>query len=555
MEWSKDISRLDEEVYRIIVQEKSLKKLKKLFRDARSLVEYSNVSVPYPHKRESVLSLLVQAGSADFFAEVWNHYFWRENVETAELQEAFLKGTTASGQKLNYHYFKEVMPPDVLLEAELFCESNPQKIKLLKQRLKSKDFPPDNRTEEELARWEIYEQIKSHSLRIYNGLAPTSRRIKTDGEKLIEEVSGSNFVWNKCHYPFSEILFKKGEDKEGNVSWGKADGLKTNGDERLLPQVFRKLDFPEHFFWARTSLLRLEEMLKANSEIEYADELLRFFEIKNGIVLIEKGCSHKESNSKEGVVCTAYCGKTNDNRPVLGLVSESMKYEDEISSRKILPHELTHAVEHVSDDLVSTDFFSKTDIMKLSFMALYLRERGKSGKGDIGRVIDEATKTYKSGYYVSETLARIMEPRDFGKDVLVKNLRKLFIRYQRARLNHNRGTVKYIETMAERKLPDYKEMMKLYKQFERFLAVDLKFNEQEFNRFFRKTKIEVPEKEYHKEFDSFYRSYLSVLGRRKDVKLLEKVTSKALKDLDALEGTTQKSKYSVFWRNLFCRSK
>ncbi len=556
MEWSRDILRLDGEVYKIIVQEKSLEKLKRLFKDASSLVEYSNISAPYPHRRDSILALLVQTGDVSFFQDVWDHYFWRENIETVRLQKEFLKGTTSTGQRLNYHYFRDVMPPDVLFAEKLFLERDVKKSKQLQEQ--RRELPKDTRTPKEQERWEIYETIKQLVMKLnrMSDMEAECRKIKTDeNQQLIEEVEGTGFVWNKKSYPFSEILFKKGEGKDGSFLWGSVKGLKTDGTESLLPQVFRKLDFPEDFFWAKTSLLRLETMLEINGGIEYADELLRFFELKNGIVLVEKDVFHEKGNSKNSRGCTAYCAATTTNRPLLGLVSENIRHEDEISLRKILPHELTHAVESVSEKGIPADFFSKTDIMKLSFMALYLRERGKKSDNSIRRVIDEATKGYKQGYHLSETLARIMEPRDFDNDPLVKNLRRLFMCYEGAKLNGKQGVVKYIETMAERQLPNYKEMMKLYEKFERFLAIDLKFGEQEFNRFFKPTKIEVNRQEYSREFEAFYRSYFSVLGRKKDVRTLEKITSKALKDLNNLENEGRKSKCSMFWRNLFVRSK
>lgn len=556
MEWSRDILRSDGEVYKIIVQEKSLEKLKRFFKDASSLVEYSNVSAPYSHRRDSILALLVQTGDVSFFMDVWDHYFWQENIETIRLQKEFLKGTTSTGQRFNYHYFRDVMPPDVLLEEKLFLERDAKKLKQLQEQ--RRNFPKDMRTESDMERWEIYENIKRFAMKLnhYNAMEAECRKIKTDeNQRLIEEIEGANFIWNKKAYPFSEILFKKGEGKKGAFLWDSVKGMKTDGTESLLHQVFRKLDFPENFFWAKTSLLRLETMLKINGGIEYADELLRFFEVRNGIVVIEKDITHENGNSKNIRSCTAYCAATSTNRPLLGLVSENIRYEDEISLRKILPHELTHAVECVSEKGIPADFFSKTDIMKLSFMALYLRKSGNRDDKSIGRVIDEATKGYKQGYHLSETLARIMEPRNFDNDPLVKNLRRLFMRYERAKLNGKQGVVKYIESMVERQLPNYKEVMKLYGKFEKFLAVDLKFGEQEFNRFFKRTKIEITRQEYSQEFEDFYRLYFSVWGEKKCVRTLEKITSKALNDLNNLENEGKNSKYSMFWRNLFGRVK
>ena len=112
-------SALNAKIAQEIVQFKRFDLLTKHFPTAKQMVEYSNFVPQYPQRKNSVLALLVQSGDAFLLRRFWDFYFVKQS-SPAECEENFLDGTDAVGQMMNYHYFREDAPFEVLREEAAF---------------------------------------------------------------------------------------------------------------------------------------------------------------------------------------------------------------------------------------------------------------------------------------------------------------------------------------------------------------------------------------------------------------------------------------------------
>ena len=128
MEWTTERQKLDDDLWRQVVKEKKLTTIYRRFATHQKMVEFSNEQYPYPYRRNSILALLVQSEDLDLIKRFWKHYFDKNNEDVKNAELEFLRGTNQIGQYMNYHYFGDAMPEEVLRQEAEFLgkEYEPQ---------------------------------------------------------------------------------------------------------------------------------------------------------------------------------------------------------------------------------------------------------------------------------------------------------------------------------------------------------------------------------------------------------------------------------------------
>lgn len=540
-----EIQHLDKEAYQAIVQEKNLNRFMMMFPDVRDMVDFSNAEAKYPYRRNSVLALLVQSGNSALLEDFWDRYFFLENREKRALQKEFLKGTNLIGQKMNFHYFAAETPPKVRAEQEIFCGGEDDK-EYWEFQLNNRLLPKDTRTPAEKERWKMYEFLreKAYVLEHYEqDMEPEKKVVFERGDKLEEHISGkeNTFIWQKERQILSDVILRKHDSKvrAEDGSWVRIEGLDAASEKSFAAQAFKKMDYPDSFFWAKDGLDSLEYMVKRSSECLDDRELSKYFELQGGIVLIEESEENMTSNLLEGKSSIAHCGINAANRPVFGIYGENFIDDAEEKKNATLPHEMTHASDMVAAENVQP--FEDTDIMKLAFMCLYENKPNTPKRCETRKIIDEVIWNYKCGAYRREVLARIMEPRSYDKnEPLLENLRRLYRAYYQAKKQNKTGITKHIETMAMRQMKNYAEVKLLCDKFDDFVPVAAAYDRDEFKKGISANyNITADAGEYYDKFNDFYPAYLDVFGCQGPEKRLNKMIEKELKEISKMQEGTQ----------------
>lgn len=479
MLWSQEAQKLDDEVYKIVVQDKNLDALFQLFPDAKSFTEFSNIDYNYPHRRNSLLALLVQTNDSELFCRTWNHYFANYSDEEAPKMKkyisSFISGTNSVGQKIDYHYFADDAPPKIKAEIEMFLASDDEEREAIEFKIKHDLLPKDIRTPKQIANWDIYCMIEWASY-VVGDCSETSsdNKVIMDGNRLITEMTNpdTSMLWKKEYMPCSKlVLMKNLKLKKNNFLLSVIENLNPNKKESFAKQALKQMSFPCSFLWSGAALNKWEKMVKASIADGNSQDLINFFEINQGMLIIENEeieTNKKTSNSLSGVNNLAYSVvPEKPSVPIIGFYSDKMLSSTPDSLMNAFRHELTHALNDTKIDGFEEKGFSNMEIMKLVFMSTYFNSKEKYSEGT--KIIKSVLLSYNDYAYCEETMARVMEDRDLSKDPLLLKTKDLIKIYNKAKLKNKAGVIKHIETMVNRICPQRDELAKLVEQFDNSL--------------------------------------------------------------------------------------
>ncbi len=478
MDWTPEAQQIDLEVERIIRRDKQPEKLKEFFPDAEALVKFSNETYPYPYRRNSVLALAVQSESSDVLDRIWEMYFSGDNDRLNKLKLEFLNGRDSVGRRFNHHYFAQDMNPIDRIRAEQFCSDDPEDAEMYDYRIRNGLIPEDTRSEAQKERGLMYEMIRHAYIDLLGrvdddagDLPPETVRLYPGayGRRLMRETPGPDktFVLQREAQTFSKIVLNKNNHQ--NIC-EVLENLNCNSRESFSRQAFRQMDFPELFYWAYAPLNNLQKILQYNQKRRNFSDLANFFAVHNGILTIDyqnmlvKSNGVKPNTVRANDAFNGYCYvNPQTNEPVVGLASWRLRSQLHPELKGTLPHELTHSLEKVRCVPKGKDRLSDMDVVKFAFMALYMESRYLSLKNRF--IHENIMQAYNVESYPSEFVARIMENRNFRDNRMLKNLEHLINRYNRAKLDGDFQFIKSAETLMRRKLPNYKLIRGLYKEF------------------------------------------------------------------------------------------
>lgn len=407
-----NISALNAKIAQEIVQFKRFDLLVKHFPTAKQMVEYSNFVPSYPQRKNSVLALLVQSGDASLLRRFWDFYFVKQS-SPAECEENFLDGTDAVGQMMNYHYFRNDAPFEVLREEAAF---------------RNVDCPDVNYslTPKQAARWKIYSFLKQKRKALEKkkplsvNISFFERKYDAQTKTIHEAVTlPHNGVWQMGVKPFDKVVFVR--DRE---NFSEQVGVDIASDIPFTEQVFRNADFPDEFFWAG-DMLRLWNKTFPKFE---KNEAALFFAKNNGVLMLHQDRSSKKLNLKSGKDAAAYLQYNNDDFLVFGINHKQCSLEEN-NLQNTIRHELAHGVDLFNDKACSQEF-SESDFMKFCDVLLY-QERHN--------FVRNVVNSYNTEDRRVELLAKIME-RDseaVNNHPLLPAIKKSFTAFTNWRLENN----------------------------------------------------------------------------------------------------------------------
>lgn len=478
MEWSKEAEDLDNKVEMIIKSEKKPEKLLEFFPDAKSMVEFSNEVYPYPHRRNSILVMIVETNDLDVLNNFWETYFPNDDKDLG-LKRKFLEGTNAIGQKMNRKYFEADLSPMNKLKAEWFKSGNKEDSENFEFKINHYLVGRDDRDENQQNRESMYEILSylHESLAIRRGEAseddenedkPNQVKLQENGKfrtRLIEEIDGPNekFVWQKKLNQYSSLVLCKNSEDGGCSLYEEVKNIDINSPKGMAEQVFEQLDFPEVHYWVKEALDIFHKVLKKNQDKIHQRNLSDFFETHNGILMIS---CNEQANGEGGRTkedALAYCGILDDNRPLVVFNADYMQKCDEMFVMKTLPHEFTHALDKVMVFDGKTDSLSDMDVVKFALLANYM-EKDNSSLHDAS-IADEIAVNYSAECFSKEFVAKVMENRNFKDNKLLKNMLRLVVHYNQAKLDKNEGFIINMAGLMKKKLPHYEKVKNLNADF------------------------------------------------------------------------------------------
>ena len=476
-----NISELNAKIAQEIVQSKSFDLLAKYFPLAKQMVAYSNFVPPYPQRKNSVLALLVQSGDASLVRRFWDFYFVKQSAP-AECQANFLEGTNAAGQMMNYHYFREDAPFEVLREEAAF---------------RNVDCPDVNYslTPKQAARWKIYSFLKQKHKALEKG-KPLSVKIslferKYDAQtKTIHEAVTlpHNGVWQMGVKPFDKVVFVR--DRE---NFSEQVGVDIASDVPFTEQVFRNADFPDEFFWAG-DMLRLWNKTFPKFE---KNEAALFFAKNNGILMLHQDRPSQKLNLKSGKDASAYLQYNNDDFLVFG-INHKQCFLEENNLQNTIRHELAHGVD-LFDDKACSQEFSESDFMKFCDVLLY-QERHN--------FVRNTVVSYDSFDRRAELLAKIMEEDSavVSNHPLFPSIKKSFAAFTKWRLENNQQKIEAFNGLVRKNLGEhrYDKWCEMFDAFEDYAASDTSFD-------WRKA-WDKPDEKNEKKLRAFLSRFYQTLG-------------------------------------------
>lgn len=448
-------SELNAKIAQEIVQFKRFDSLLKNFPTVQQMVAYSNDVPSYPHRKNSVLALLVQSGDMALVRRFWDTYFFKQVVPRS-YERAFLKGTNSLGQAMNYHYFRNDAPFEVLREEALF---------------RGEKCPDYNysRTPKQIASWKIYSFLKQrHKLLskdepLQQSASVFERRYASEKQQLEENVLlPKHSVLLKPVQPFDRLIFYRDQEH-----FFEPANLDISSSVPYAEQVFQNSDFPDEFFWAG-DWLRLwndvfPDMLKENPELSL------YFAKNKGALVLHQNQSLGKSNLKPGKEAAAYMQRDCKDFLLLGFNSKYCTLNEKLF-RRMLRHELTHGAD-LFPLSAEDDEFSESDFMKFCDMMLYTKRH---------KLVYKVANSYSSSERRLELLAKIMElePAEPSGDSLVQSIRKVFPLYAQWKLEDNQPKLEAFSHVVEKNLgaKRYDKWLDLVETFENYTEVDSSFD-------------------------------------------------------------------------------
>lgn len=475
MQWSKEAEALDRKVKAIIKNEKSPEKLKEYFPDARAVVEFSNAVYPYPYRRNSVLAMIVQTNDVDVLEKFWDTYFPNDDKDL-ELKRRFLEGTNSIGQKMNRRYFEADLSPENKAEAEWFKTADKKESEMIRFKIVNGLLPKDVRNAEQKDRELMYDVLKylHESLAVRaneaaetedNEIINSVNLVKNEKNRnnLVEEIGGAEnkFTLLREIKPYAHLLLRKNKEDGSSNLIAELKNIDINSSKNLAEQVFEQLDFPEVHYWSKDPLWALQEVLKHNQGKIRQINLSNFFEVHNGLLMIDYKHDRNSGNALQTSKSMAYCGIISPNRPLIGFHADYLQNWNLKKMKTAVPHEFTHALDAVRVFDGETDRLSDTEVVKFALMASYME-----GKESGNRIVYQILDSYKTEAYSEEFVAKLMENHAFKNNRLLKNMVRLVSRYNQAKLDKDENFMDGMSGLMKRKLPNYRNVKNLYQEFE-----------------------------------------------------------------------------------------
>ena len=513
MEWTTERQKLDNDLWRQVVKEKKLTTIYRRFATHKKMVEFSNEQYPYPYRRNSILALLVQSEDLDLIKRFWKHYFDKNNEDVKNAELEFLNGTNQIGQYMNYHYFRDAMPEEVLRQEAAFL---------------GKEYEPQPRPENAERRWAIYEFLKARrtdlALRQSLQVEVSDYNVvyNKEHDNLTDEVMLDSFaVWRSETKMFGDLLLLNRDHK-----FGEQVAVDLESSEPLAQQVFKQLDWADKFFWAGELLPKWEQRLKNLNDMER--KMAMYFTQKHGLIVLNEEKSAGNGNLKDNVQAAAYMDVSYQNLLLMGFNSKSFASQNEMLWKRALPHELAHGVDLNEEDRKKA--FSDTDFMKMVGMWMYASEHPW---------VKWINTAYKQEDWLCELTAEIMGKTDHNVPLLNK-VRQVFGRYTQMALENDTEGMKLFDDAVRHKWSNrYGDWQKTYNKMDKTLQIQNREPESGWDVF---------SEQWAAAYRDFYRSYVQVC--RSNGKL-EKMIGAVADDI--LIGAKAKPEKSADMLKLWCK--
>lgn len=445
MEWTVERQKFDDFLRQEIVVHKRLDAVFEQFASTAEAVEFSNARYPYPYRRNSLLALLVQAEDLSLIKAFWAHYFAAGDEQTKMAERFFLQGENQIGQRMNYHYFREAMPPEILRREAAF----------LKTAYREQPWTPAQQK-----KFVLYQFLcgRHEALARDNGLramVPSWPVVyERDKNDVRQEVMLESFaVWQQKAPCFGELLLV---NNAGNFS--EQVHLDLDSKEPAVRQVFKQLDFADRFFWAGEVLPVWVKRLKNLDEDERRTAL--YFGKNHGLMVINQTHSGGENNLRDSTQSAAYMNLKYRDFILMGVNRRNFLPQDEAFMQVVLPHELAHGVDLREEE--GKPAFSDMDFMKL--VDLWMFVKGHKIQYFVGQ-------SYQNSDRRSEVLARIVEQRQLSEPVL-QRVKAVFNRYAQMALEGDREGISRLGRMAREGLgKKYAKWQTVYAKMEKCAAI------------------------------------------------------------------------------------
>ena len=513
MEWTTERQKLDDDLWRQVVKEKKLTTIYRQFATPAEMVEFSNALYPYPYRRNSILALLVQSEDLDLIKRFWKHYFDKNSDEVKNAEWEFLNGTNQIGQCMNYHYFRDAMPEEVLRQEAEFL---------------GKEYEPQPCTRNAERRYAIYEFLKARKMDLAqkHGLSVEVQDYVVSYDKkqdnLTDEVMLDSFaVWRSSSNMFGELLLvSRGQKLSEQV------GVDWNSKDLLNRQVFKQLDWADEFFWVGRFLQKWEQRLKNLSDVER--KMAMYFTKNRGVIVLNEEKTAEKGNLKDERLEVAYMNVSYQNLLLMGLNCKNFSVQNELLWERVLPHELAHGVDLGQER--GKKAFSDTDFMKMVGMWMYVSRN---------RLMSLINEIYKDGECLHEITAAMMEKTNDDNKLLNK-VREVFGCYTQMALENDTEGMRVFDDVVRQKWGNkYGAWNKAYAKMEKVWRIQYGEDRGDW---------EACSPEVRKVYSDFYRNYKVVCGSNKKLKkMIDELAD------DILAGIKLKPEKSADMLKLWCK--
>lgn len=470
MQWSLEMEKLDNEVAKIVREEKAPEKLQAIFPTAEELVEFSNRIYPYPYRRNSVLALAIQSDDSEVLGKILQMYFDKDDVSNDILALNFVVGTDSCGQYFDYHYFAEDMSPEAKARAEQFQSEDDEEFEMWNFKIHHDLLPEDKRTSEQKERVLMYEMIKNTTAKILEkdrfGIDRPPRILARDSEGVVmKEIfdDKEEFVLLREQQAFSEIRLNDNKNKLNDD----VIKLKIFNQRNFAQQAFKNLFFPELYYWAREPLNKMQKVLQTREAGLKNKDLEDFFTISNGVFEIAREYDFAAQTLKmDGKTFAGVCRYSAvKNESIIVIPANKIKDLNETQLVVVLNHEMTHNLDLV--DTFSQDKgnerISDCDAIKFTFMALCMEMENYSE--EIQDIPEHLQTYYKTYSHTKEFVAKLMENNDFSGCKLLQNAEKLIKRYNVAKIDEDGDFLGKMKNAMKQRMPDYEQARQTYGKF------------------------------------------------------------------------------------------
>ncbi len=441
--------------------------LKELLPTPEKLVEYSDMQ-----NGGSLLHTLMYANGdnpVEFLNSIITEYNLDNNPELKK--ELFLKRNANGKYAADFSYIYKYLHPETRNQFEDYCGKETPAL----------DNLSDNRTEAEKNKVKLYLQLKEQIKSLNN---ESANDVAFGIPKAFKDVSDNHFdsfpagtpVSNGLYLPdkngkpalyirgsiqeeYPEIRLLNYENKENNIEEGVCvlRGMKINGEDSLLSQAIRKMDFPEDYVHHFHSLRVFEDDYKRLRESEPKNATSSYFNKHRGAIVFETEQQKIETNNQSsgyGGYITSF--RTSENNqsieyPIIVLPSKGFgvqnKYnesnKDTLSNiQRKLYHELFHGI-----DLSGNTHFSEMPIFRYAIM---LEECNPKGKFNY---LFNIANSYENNSYNLEMAAYIMGMADkevLKESPLLSKIYELGECFAIAKANDDKGALSRIATAMDR---------------------------------------------------------------------------------------------------------